>query len=78
MSPLGKAVQVLGGPSAAARSLDVTPQAVFFWLAGKRALSAEQCIAIERETAGAVTVEELRPDIDWSVIRAKPVQKEAA
>jgi DNA-binding transcriptional regulator YdaS (Cro superfamily) len=37
----------------------------------------EQCIAIERETAGAVTVEELRPDIDWSVIRGRPA-KEAA
>lgn len=29
-------------------------------------------IAIERETAGAVTVEELRPDVDWAVIRGRP------
>jgi DNA-binding transcriptional regulator YdaS (Cro superfamily) len=33
---------------------------------------AEWCVAIERETAGAVTVEELRPDVDWAVIRGKP------
>lgn len=26
-------------------------------------------IAIERETAGAVTCEELRPDVDWAFIR---------
>lgn len=79
MFALPRAVQILGGPSSAARALRVTPQAVFFWLAGRRALSAEQCIAIERETAGAVTVEELRPDIDWAVIRGhRPGPQEAA
>lgn len=55
-----------------ARTLSVSPQAVSFWLSGERRVSAELCIAIERETAGAVTVEDLRPDIDWSVIRARP------
>ncbi len=69
MSSLARAVQIMGGPSAAARALGVTPQAVSFWLNGQRSLSAEQCIAIERETAGAVKVEELRPDVDWKVIR---------
>lgn len=79
MSALSKAVELLGGPTACSRALGVTPQAVFFWLRGARTLSAEQCIAIERETAGAVTVEELRPDVDWAVIRGRPTpQKEAA
>lgn len=27
------------------------------------------CINIERETHGAVTCEELRPDVDWAVLR---------
>jgi DNA-binding transcriptional regulator YdaS (Cro superfamily) len=27
---------------------------------------------IERATSGAVTVEELRPDVDWQVIRGEP------
>lgn len=33
------------------------------------------CIAIERESAGAVTCEELRPDVDWAYLRgtAKPL-----
>ena len=31
--------------------------------------SERLAIAIERESAGAVTVEELRPDVPWHVIR---------
>ena len=36
---------------------------------GAKRLSAELAIAIERESAGAVRVETLRPDITWAVIR---------
>lgn len=32
-------------------------------------LKAEVCINIERESARAVTCEELRPDIDWAYLR---------
>jgi DNA-binding transcriptional regulator YdaS (Cro superfamily) len=39
---------------------------------GARPIPPHIAIAIERETAGAVTVEELRPDMDWAVIRARP------
>lgn len=28
------------------------------------------CIAIERESAGAVRCEDLRPDVDWAYLRA--------
>ena len=70
MTIITKAVELLGGPSAAARTLAVSPQAISFWVNGKRTPSVETCIAIERETGGAVTVEQLRPEIDWSVIRA--------
>ena len=34
-----------------------------------RTLSEGLAIAIERESARAVTVEELRPDVPWHVIR---------
>lgn len=30
---------------------------------------ARLAVAVERESVGAVTVEELRPDVDWSVLR---------
>ena len=35
----------------------------------KRQASASLCINIERETAGAVRCEELRPDVDWAYLR---------
>lgn len=70
MSTISKAVELLGGPAAAARALAVSPQAVSFWLSGRRLPSAETSIAIEKATAGVVTVEQIRPDIDWSVLRA--------
>lgn len=33
-------------------------------------LSAELCIAIERESNGLVLCEDLRPDVDWAYIRS--------
>lgn len=39
---------------------------------GYKTVGAEIAIAIERESAGAVTVEEMRPDMDWAVVRARP------
>lgn len=39
----------------------------------KRA-SFELAVAIERETKGAVRIEELRPDLDISHIRARPAE----
>lgn len=39
---------------------------------GYRSCAEALAIAIERETKGVVTVEELRPDVDWAVIRGKP------
>ena len=39
-----------------------------------RQVPAEHCPAIERATAGAVRCEELRPDVDWSVLRSAPAE----
>lgn len=36
----------------------------------KQKLGADLCIAIERESAGAVPCESVRPDVDWAYIRA--------
>jgi DNA-binding transcriptional regulator YdaS (Cro superfamily) len=36
---------------------------------GYKQAAESLAINIERESNGAVTVEELRPDVDWSVIR---------
>lgn len=36
----------------------------------RQRLGADLCIAIERESSGTVTCEELRPDVDWAYLRA--------
>lgn len=46
---------------------------------GNRRASAGLSIAIDRETNGAITCDELRPDIDWAYLRdKKPTKTEAA
>lgn len=77
MDVIDKASAVAGSATALAMRIGVAQSAISNWKARGK-VPVEHCIAIERETAGAVTVEELRPDIDWSVIRGKPVAKDAA
>lgn len=53
-----------GTAASIARALGVHPVMVSQWAAGKQ-IATEQCPQIERATAGAVTVEEQRPDVRW-------------
>ena len=78
--PMRRAAYVVGSQSELARRLAVTKSMVSQLCSDALRVPAELAIAIERETAGAVTVEELRPDIDWAVIRGRPapVTREAA
>lgn len=39
---------------------------------GYRSCGESLAIALERESGGSVTCEELRPDVDWSVLRGRP------
>lgn len=70
---LYRAAEVLGGQAALATILgysdrrNVTP-----WFSTGRAFPAEHCPAIERATrlrGKPVTCEELRPGVDWAVLR---------
>ena len=47
---------------------------------GFRQAGEKLCIAIERESQGAVRCEDLRPDVDWAFLRGtpKPKSKKAA
>lgn len=69
MKPILKAAKVVGGQAALARSLDISPSMVNQWVTGARQVPAERCPTIERATDGAVRCEDLRPDVDWSVLR---------
>lgn len=68
-----RAIDLLGGPVKAARALNVKDhrhQTVQSWLRNR--VPAEYCPAIERETRALgepVLCEELRPDVQWSVLR---------
>ncbi len=48
--------------------MGVSPQAVNKWIV-RNSPPAERCPDIERATNGAVRCEDLRPDVDWSVLR---------
>jgi len=72
--PIREAGRAVGGLSALARLLGVAPPTVSQWASGVRPIPAERCPAIERATGGAVTCEELRPDVDWQFIRGTPTK----
>ncbi|WP_071058691.1 YdaS family helix-turn-helix protein [Pelistega sp. MC2] len=39
------------------------------WALSKRQVPAERCPDIEKATNGLVRCEDLRPDVDWSILR---------
>lgn len=51
------------------KKISVKPPIVSFWASGQRQVPAERCPEIERITNGQVTCEELRPDVNWAVLR---------
>lgn len=69
MDALKRAIEIVGSQAALARKLLVVSQVVHNWMARKN-IPAEYCPAIEKATGGAVTCEDLRPDVDWAYLRA--------
>jgi DNA-binding transcriptional regulator YdaS (Cro superfamily) len=68
MNALERSIEVLGSVSALATAIGVAGSLPSMWKARGR-VPAEHCPAIERVTGGAVRCEELRPDVDWGVLR---------
>lgn len=69
-NPVSLAAVVVGGKAALARALGVKPPTIHQWITGERQVPAERCPTIEKLTAGRVTCEQLRPDVDWGYLRA--------
>lgn len=67
--PIDVAAGLLGGQAALASALGVSRGAVPQWKQEGRSIPAEHCPKVERLTAGKVTCEQLRPDIEWGVLR---------
>ena len=77
-TPLDRASKILGGVVAAADALELKSYQVFQqW--GRSQVPAERCPDIERATNGAVTCEELRPDLaeQWKYLRSTGSQRAA-
>jgi DNA-binding transcriptional regulator YdaS (Cro superfamily) len=55
-----------GGKSALARRFEVTPWAVSKW---SNQIPAERCPDIESMSNGLFRCEEMRPDVNWGVLR---------
>jgi DNA-binding transcriptional regulator YdaS (Cro superfamily) len=65
---LNRAIAFFGGIVAAAAKLKVKSyRTIQQWRLQR--VPAEWCPIIERETGGLVTCEQLRPDVEWSVLR---------
>lgn len=67
----------VGLASGLARDIGVSPVLISQWSNGVRQVPAERCPDIERATCGVVRCEDLRPDIDWAVLRQSAGQDAA-
>jgi len=77
MDHLIQAYAAVGSQSKLARAIGVVPQVVHNWQRRGK-VPAEYCPAIEKATDGAIRCEDLRPDVDWSVLRCNCAEKAAA
>lgn len=67
-TPLDRAIKIIGGTTKLAKELNLSGHAVVYqW--GKTRVPAEKCPDIEAITG--VKCEELRPDVNWAVLRDK-------
>lgn len=67
--PIDRAASIVGSQVALAVLLGVTKAAVNQWKDDGRKVPAEHCPPIERATKGQVRCEDLRPDIEWHILR---------
>lgn len=64
MTPLERAIELSKGPTALAKSLGVSSSLPLMWKTREK-VPESYCPGIEFAVGGAVTCEELRPDIRW-------------
>ncbi len=67
MKPIEIAIESAGNANRLAKGIGVPAQSVLFWRDGDRRIPAEYCPRIEAFTG--VRCEDLRPDVQWSVLR---------
>ena len=66
-----RAITLMGGVAETVRTLNLNGHAtVYQWT--KTQVPAERCPQIEQATGGLVRCEDLRPDVQWSILRNTP------
>ncbi|MCA3107246.1 MAG: helix-turn-helix domain-containing protein [Rhodocyclaceae bacterium] len=66
MNSIEQAAKHVGSFIGLAKRLGVSASMVSQWKAQERPVSPIYACAIERETGGTVTVQNLRPDLNWA------------
>ena len=66
MTTFDKIISHFGGKSALAKKFELTPWAVSKW---EKRIPAERCPDIEEMSQGKFRCEDMRPDINWAVLR---------
>ncbi|PRP68593.1 hypothetical protein BUE93_21365 [Chromobacterium amazonense] len=64
-------VQAAGGPAVVADELRISYSAVTNWSV-RKSIPAAYCPTLERLTNGAWRCEQMRPDVEWEVLRKQP------
>ena len=77
MDALTTAISKFDTMRAFSDAIGVKPPTVSQWIRGERPIPMSKCLEIERACEGAVTCEELRPDVDWRRHRDLNDQREA-
>ncbi|QOD81870.1 YdaS family helix-turn-helix protein [Chromobacterium haemolyticum] len=65
-------IKAAGGASAIAAVLQIRSSAVNNW-PQRGYIPAAHCPTLERLSAGAYRCEQMRPDVEWAVLRGSPV-----
>ena len=60
-----------------AKKIGVGDDFLYQVLTGRKRASVQLCAALECETSREITCEELRPDLNWAVIRSLSSQEPA-
>lgn len=67
MTAIKRVIKEAGGLRAVSNYFGISLRAVSKWSAGN--VPVERCPDLEQLTKGKVTCEELRPDVNWAILR---------
>lgn len=70
--PIVRAIDIMGGGAKLATAIGMSHSYLGQIRSFRRPLPEKYCPLIERATGGQIRCEDLRPDVEWAVLRQKP------